>query len=311
MAGGRRGRKGAHDDHEEHFDESWLVSYADMMTLLVALFMVLFSISSVNISKFEDLQRSLASAFSGRVLPGGTGLQESATGKADNSVPTPIVQLSGVGGGDDTAAQRAERAKAEDKALDEIKKAVDAAVAERGLGGKVKAQVSRRGLEVRLLTDGLVFDSGSAVVKPQGAALLRDIAEVLRAARNYPVVVEGHTDDVPISSAQFPTNWELSSARATGVVRTFTGTGMGASRLTAQGRADLDPVGPNASEGGRALNRRVEILLPRQFALAPEAAEREAAAAESAVSGSTPDLSGSVRPAPPQIRPDATEASSR
>ncbi len=301
MASGRR--RAQHDDHEEHIDESWLVSYADMMTLLVALFMVLFSISSVNVSKFEDLQRSLSNAFSGRVLPGGKGLQPAggSDATASNIIKTPAASSikpsdSGSAGTKDAAGT------AEETRFKKVKAAVDGAVRERGLGGRVRTRISRRGLEVRLLTDDLVFGSGSAVVQPAGDGLLRDIGQVLRAERSHPVLVEGHTDDVPIATAQFPTNWELSAARASGIVRILSASGVTASRLTAQGRADLDGIATNGTAAGRALNRRVEILLPRQI-VRPAATTR---------AGGSPHNEGfdtGVRPASPTIRPDATEAS--
>ncbi|WP_372790558.1 flagellar motor protein MotB [Paraconexibacter sp.] len=301
MASGRR--KAQHDDHEEHIDESWLVSYADMMTLLVALFMVLFSISSVNVSKFEDLQRSLSNAFSGRVLPGGKGIQPAggSDATASNIIKTPAASSikpsdSGDAGTKDAAG------KAEEARFKKDKEAVDEAVRERGLGGKIRTRISRRGLEVRLLTDDLLFASGSAVVLPAGGGLLRDIGMVLRAERSHPVVVEGHTDDVPIATVQYPTNWELSAARATGVVRVLAGAGVARTRLTAQGRADLDGIAANATEAGRALNRRVEILLPRQIV-------RSRAASRTGGSAQSEGFDAGVRPASPTIRPDATEAS--
>lgn len=298
MSGSRR-KKGGHDDHEEHFDESWLVAYADMMTLLVALFMVLFSISSVNISKFEDLQRSLSNAFSGRVLPGGKGIQQAGGSDptASNIIKTPAATSikpsdSGEAGTKDTAG------KVEETRFKAVKAAIDEAVREHGLGGKVRTRISRRGLEVRLLTDDLVFDSGSAAVKPAGAALLSDVGEILKVESDHPVLVEGHTDDVPIATAQFPTNWELSASRATGVVRVLAGAGVGTSRLTAQGRADIDGIQSNKTPAGRALNRRVEILLPRQI-VRP---------ARGATGADTFDPG--VRPESPTVRPDATEAPS-
>lgn len=302
MAGSRR-KQGGLDDHEEHFDESWLVTYADMMTLLVALFMVLFSISSVNISKFEDLQRSLANAFSGRVLPGGKGIQEAGGSEptASNMINTPAATSirpsdSGEAGTKDTSG------KDEETRFTTVKRAIDEAVRERGLGGKVRTRINRRGLEVRLLTDDLVFESGSATVKAIGADLLLEVGQILRIESDHPVLVEGHTDNVPIATAQFPTNWELSATRATGITRILASAGVGRARLTAQGRADVDGIQSNATAAGRALNRRVEILLPRQF-VAPPPESRAGAGADST-------FEPGIRPGSPPIRPDATEAPS-
>lgn len=299
-----RRRKAHADEHEEHIDERWLLTYADMITLLMALFIVLFSISSVNKSKYEVLQRTLSDAFSGKVFPGGQGIKEAGGSDANATSVGASPNAASIRPGENgQTGDRARRARQEEENFRRLKAAVEAAVRERGLGGKVRAKVSARGLEVRLLTDDLVFDSGSAIPKPAGAALLHDIGQVLRADRTHPVIVEGHTDDVPIATAQFPTNWELSAARATGVVRALSGSGIRRERLTAQGRADLDEVATNASAGGRALNRRVEILLPRQVAAATATGTRAGA------STGGEDLAGSIRPNIPSIRPDATEAS--
>ena len=298
-----RRRKAHAEEHEEHIDERWLLTYADMITLLMALFIVLFSISSVNKSKYEVLQRTLSDAFSGKVFPGGQSIKEAGGSDANATSVGASPNASSIRPNEEGQdGDQARRARKEEEDFQRLKAAVDAAVRERGLGGKVRAKVSDRGLEVRLLTDDLVFDSGSAVAKPEGAALLTDIGHVLRADRTHPVIVEGHTDDVPIGTAQFPTNWELSAARATGVVRALSGSGIKRDRLTAQGRADLDEVATNASAGGRALNRRVEILLPRQVA-APSGSGRGTGTA-----GGT-DLGASIAPEIPSIRPDAREAS--
>ena len=123
--------------------------------------------------------------------------------------------------------------------------------------------IERRGLVVRVLTDKLLFDSGQATLKPGGLRLLDEIANLLNVDQTHPIVVEGHTDNVPIATAQFPTNWELSTARATTVVRYLITRGVDRYRLGAVGYADLHPIASNATAAGRALNRRVEIVLMR------------------------------------------------
>ncbi|WP_205696160.1 flagellar motor protein MotB [Conexibacter sp. SYSU D00693] len=260
MAAGRRHKGGGHDDHEEHVDEAWLVSYADMMTLLVALFMVLFSISSVNTSKFESLQRSMQEAFSGKIFPGGQGLRQTggddqSTKLGSSSAPpsfAPVQERKG-----DVGRKREERQ------LQQLKKQVDAAARDLGLQNKVKARMSKDGLRVRILTDDLLFGSGSATPNPQAAPLLAKLGTLLSREAQHPVVVEGHTDPVPTGGSGFTSNWELSTARATAVLHAFTKTGVSQRRLTAAGRAYLDPITSNDTAAGRSLNRRVEILLPR------------------------------------------------
>jgi chemotaxis protein MotB len=118
-------------------------------------------------------------------------------------------------------------------------------------------------LVIRVMTDKLLFDSGQATLKPAGVPLLGEVANLLNLDQTHPIVVEGHTDNVPIATSQFPSNWELSTARATTVVRYLAGHGVAESRLGAAGYADLHPIATNATPQGRQRNRRVEILLQR------------------------------------------------
>ncbi len=273
MAGHKGRRRGGGHGGGEHEggDERWLLSYADMMTLLVALFMVLFSISSVNKSKYEGLQRSLKDAFSGRVLPGGTSIASAGGSATDMRVIAPPQSTSPqpqMGGRSDpgTKAEQAARAKAEAADFKKIKAQVDRATAKLGLTGKVSTRISRDGLHIRILTDDLLFDSGSAVPKPSSFPLLARLGTVLAAEGRHSVIVEGHTDTMPIHTAQYPSNWELSGARASAVVRAMLLAHVGPDRLTAAGRADRDALTSNATPAGRQINRRVELLLPRQEA---------------------------------------------
>jgi chemotaxis protein MotB len=271
--GGKKRRGGPPpEEHEEHIDESWLVSYADMMTLLVALFMVLFSISSVNKSKFETLQRSLAEAFSGKILPGGQGIAEK--GGSNNvknpSTNEPYSSIQPFTGGDadaakkggKSAAQRKAAAEAEDKGLRELEKQVERIARSQGLAGRVTAKVTPDGLYIRVLTDDLLFDSGSSKIRPESTSLLTKLGGLLDTEKDHPILVEGHTDSVPVSG-RYPSNWELSTDRASGLVRQFIAAGVDPNRLTSSGKAQLDPVASNETAAGRALNRRVDILLPR------------------------------------------------
>jgi chemotaxis protein MotB len=253
----RSRRRGGEEEAEN--DERWLLTYADMITLLMALFMVLFSISSVNKSKYVVLQKSLKDAFSGRVLPGGKGIAESEapTGRV-LSPPIPATAPVSSKGVKQTR-------EAESREFQELKRRIDHYTAKAGLSGQVTTKVTADGLLIRLLTDKLLFDSGSAVPNPASGPLLREVGGALASdTAKHPVQVKGFTDDVPIRSAQFPTNWELSAARASAVVRTLITDHVSAERLTASGRGQLDPITENDTPDGRALNRRVEILLPRQ-----------------------------------------------
>jgi chemotaxis protein MotB len=276
MAGhsrGRRGRGGAEAESEER----WLLTYADMITLLMALFMVLFSISSVNISKYQTLQQSLKAAFSGSVLAGGRSIIQA--GSQSTSAHTPatadvpsIVPLtpSSPNPQNQFATQVANAQKSasqslkEQAALQQLKLRMDAFARSHGFGKDAQSIIERRGLVVRV-SDNILFSSGEATLHPAGLPLLNEVAQLLNLDRSNPITVEGHTDNVPIQSAQYPTNWELSTARATTVVRYLIARGLTPYRLGAAGYADLHPLASNATTAGRAENRRVEIVIQRIY----------------------------------------------
>jgi chemotaxis protein MotB len=239
-----------------------------MITLLMALFMVLFSISSVNKAKFEGLQRSLKEAFGGKVMPGGQSIKE-----AGGSLSSPKVLASPLAPVFNQAGRGRQSPAQESASFRALKARIDRYAREHGISGQVSTQVARDGLHIRLLTDKLLFDSGSAAPKPASRGLLVKLGAVLGQERRHPVTVEGHTDPLPVHSAAIPTNWELSTARAAAVVRAL-GARVDVRRMTASGRAALDPITSNDTAAGRALNRRVEILLPRQATDAPAKRDR-------------------------------------
>ena len=268
--GGRRRHKGGHEEHEEHMDERWLVSFADMMTLMFALFMVLFSISSVNTSKFEDLQKSMQDAFSGKILPGGEATMASgASDQSEMAAPQPplpaIMPLDAVN--DTRPGQKAQddsdAAKTEQEDFKRLKQRIDQLAKQAGLEGKVNTAIRQRGLVVQLLTDDVFFDSGQAQLKSASLSILGQIGRVIRDERNHPIVVEGYTDSQPITTGQYPSNWELSGARAGAVIRQFGAVGIHARRMSLSGHAQQHPTDTNSTPEGRARNRRVEIVLSR------------------------------------------------
>jgi chemotaxis protein MotB len=295
MAAHGKKRRGAAVEHEN--EERWLLTYADMLTLLFALFMVLFSISSVNISKYQVLQQSLKAAFSGSILSGGHAILQSGSESTAAHVPAtavvpsivPLVPTptsrssSSIGAANTPAAQAAKAANAKPLTTAQLKVALNsmaASVAEQdsfialqkklnayakahGFSDKVQTVIERRGLVVRVLTDKLLFDSGQAILQPVGDPLLEEVATLLNVDQTHPITVEGNTDTQPIATAQFPSNWELSTARATTVVRFLIAHGVSAGRLAAAGYAALHPVSSNATADGRARNRRVDIVLMR------------------------------------------------
>jgi chemotaxis protein MotB len=277
--GGRRRHGGA----EEGSNERWLLTYADMITLLMALFMVLFSISSVNISKYHTLQKSLKAAFSGEILPGGKAIaRQGATAnaaQAPSSVELQAIEPVATQGASSQAngsehsssssssaaasASQAAQAQKEASEFAHIKQELDAYAKAHGFAKSVQTSIEARGLVIRVLTDDLLFASGQASLEGRATALLEEISALLNVDQTHPISVEGNTDDVPIHSSQFPSNWELSTARASTVVRFLIAHGVGANRLTATGNAEQRPVDTNTTAAGRARNRRVEIVLRR------------------------------------------------
>jgi chemotaxis protein MotB len=293
MAG--HGKRRGHAAEVEN-EERWLLTYADMLTLLFALFMVLFSISSVNISKYQVLQQSLKAAFSGSILPGGRAILQSgsestaahtpATAVVPSIVPlmpTPTSRSSSSTGSANafTSAQNAAAAKpmtsaqlqaalnsmgasiSEQDELVGLQRQLNAYAKSHGFGNQVQAIINRQGLVIQVLTDKLLFLSGQATLQPAGLPLLNEVAQLLNVDKTHPITVEGYTDNVPIHSAEFPSNWELSTTRATTVVQYLISRGVDDNRLGAAGYADLHPIASNATATGRALNRRVDIVIQR------------------------------------------------
>jgi chemotaxis protein MotB len=275
MAGHRAGgRKKPHHEEEHENEERWLVSFADMMTLLFCLFMVLFAISSVNTSKFESLQKALQDAFSGRILSGGKAVMQTGNDappdRAQATPPMPAISPLATLSDESPPANSTEAAAAaqkEDEDFRQLKRRIDDLARKSGLQGRVLTTVRRRGLVVQLLTDNVFFDSGQARLKPGAQRILEQIGVVLRGERKHPIVVEGHTDSQPIGGGIYPSNWELSGARSAAVVRMFIHTGVLARRVSLSGYADEVPIASNATAQGRSRNRRVEVVLTRQHSL--------------------------------------------
>jgi chemotaxis protein MotB len=273
----RRRRPAAEQIHGNH--ERWLLTYADMITLLMVLFIVLFAISVVDKKKFAELADGLAHQFGGsaKVLPTGTGVLDGGRttnpdrGQLANSPTLPIAAIhqsqpdhSGDGESTVTSPQskaRQQLLEQEKEALAEAKRQIEAALQAKGLQSSVSFAVTSRGLVVSIVTDQVLFDTGQAELKPVGKQVLDAIAPALRQLPND-ISIEGHTDDVPISGPPFASNWELSAVRATTVLRYLVDAdGLQPARMSATGYADTKPVVPNDSAAHRAQNRRVEVVV--------------------------------------------------
>ena len=265
MATRGKKRRGAPADQEN--EERWLLTYADMITLLMALFMVMFSIANVNTAKLEALSVSLSEAFSGKILPGGKSINQNGAGdETEKPPPTPPIPAITPLVTDAAAKEDGSAAAREDDDFKRIKREIDTYAQNNGLKDKVETTITERGLEIRLLTDEVLFDSGSATLKPQSGPLLSKVSELLHISPDHDISVEGHTDNVPIHGSPYPTNWELSTARASGVVRFLITHGAQKMRMSASGYASLHPISKNTTDAGRTRNRRVEIVLLRSKA---------------------------------------------
>lgn len=245
----RRRRRRTSDEPENH--DRWLVSYADFITLLFAFFVVMYAISSVNEGKYRAMSDSIVSAF--RNEPGtaaGAMLMVNPKGPAPATMPT---QRNPAKVKTDTDRLiKKER-------LRNLAKELNQVLAPLMAEGKVSVAEGTLGITIDISASAL-FAPGEARLSPGAIRALGAVGRVLATA-DFPVRVEGHTDNVPISTPQFPTNWELSAARAASVVRLFIDTDVDPRRLTATGYADQRPLADNATPEGRQKNRRVSITI--------------------------------------------------
>lgn len=239
----RRKHEEEHDNHER-----WLVSYADFITLLFAFFVVMYALSTVNEGKYRILSDSMSSAFRNVQVNSSSPLPVTLT------PPIPVIQKPRAAERAQEAVKQKRRDKMRNVAQDILE--VMAPLIEQG---KVRVIETSRGVTIEI-NDSILFSPGQALLQPALAKAMGAIADVL-APTDFPITIEGHTDNVPINTLQFPSNWELSAVRATTVLRLFVDSGVAPDRLTAIGFADTRPVEPNLLADGRARNRRVTILI--------------------------------------------------
>lgn len=219
----------------------WMVTYSDMVTQLLAFFIILFSISVIDVQRFQ----ALMSAFRASVGILDTG----PTFDQGRVVGNPPVAISPLPVGSPV-----------DQQLDQALQRLASRLQEEGLASQVQLVPEERGVVVRL-ADRVLFDLGKADLRPDARRVLDALAGVLAELPN-PVRVEGHTDDLPINNERFPSNWELSTARATTVVRYFIEHhGMDPRRFSAAGYGEYHPLVPNTSAANRQKNRRVDVVI--------------------------------------------------
>jgi chemotaxis protein MotB len=271
-----------HHKHEEHVNhEAWAIPYADLLTLLLAFFVVMYAISSVNEGKYRVLSDSLFAAFRGsprtlqpvqvgeKAVGSGADIQMTIVQQAmlegqprSMLEPTPIKTAEARNGWAQTNTtydSETTQSMAAVEQLEAVAKEVEQAMS--SLVDQKLIAVRRHGLwvEVEIRTD-ILFPSGVATLSPEAVDILRQLAQTLAPFPN-PIRVEGHTDNRPINTRVFPSNWELSPARAASVVHLFTETGMAPSRLAVIGLGEYRPAQSNDTAEGRNANRRVVLVI--------------------------------------------------
>lgn len=238
----RRKKRMDHDSADR-----WVISYADFITLLFAVFVVLYSISSVNEAKYKIFSDSLSIAFTNQPVTA-----------SDAIIPNKQEQLLKALVDKRTARLGEQQRKIQDR-MKAIAQGLSAVMSKMITQGSVSVNQTNRGVVIDISASSL-FKPGEASLQPEAAEVLQEVSTIL-GKEDQPIEVEGHTDDVPIKTPLFPSNWELSSARASSVVRMLIDHGVPQQRLSAVGMASNQPVVANDSPENRAKNRRVRITI--------------------------------------------------
>jgi chemotaxis protein MotB len=297
--GGAKKRKQKHEEHEEHVNhERWLVSYADMLTLLFVLFVVLFSMSDVNNKKFAQLAAGLSAGF-GAPSVAFQGHEAPLDGSANNAQVVQIDPGSNPGDGSSgteglnqkqkeaveraikaedrkKASANAEKAAKEVEDLKAIERKIADALAAQKLLDTVKFTIDQRGLVVTVVTNEVVFAGNRAELQDGGRKILNAISPTLAKLPNS-IEVDGHTNQLKARTTFYPSGWELSAARASTTVRYFTEHDIPKKRLSAVGFSDTKPLIDPKDPRSVTMNRRVDVvvltmLTADQAALLPSAA---------------------------------------
>ncbi|OPA73500.1 flagellar motor protein MotB [Paenibacillus selenitireducens] len=254
----KKNRKVHHDDH---IDESWLIPYADIMTLLLALFIVLYSMSAVDAKKFEEMSQAFSMAFNGS-----TGILDQTAvintgpdnGKKDKD-------KANMGNLDKKDKENMAAMKKEEENMEKIKKQLDQYIKDNKLTNQLNTKLNQSQLLITI-SDTALFSSGSATVKPESRSLAVALSDMLVQFPGYEVIITGHTDNQPISNSEFESNWELSSTRASKFMKILLqNQSLDPKLFSVIGQGEYRPIASNNTNIGRAQNRRVEISIMRKF----------------------------------------------
>lgn len=258
---------------EKENNERWLLTYADLITLLMIFFVVLYSMSKVDAQKFQAVAESLSKALGGgtpskmeiSTSPQGPTLFATGTPSSKATIPGKGTDPNNITNGNpatnnanNTGQGNTEQ---ENQSIEAIKAKLDKFAQDNGIQTTLMSSIEERGLVVSI-QETLLFESGSAGITSSARDILEKISTVLAASPNQ-IKVEGHTDNLPIHTPQFPSNWELSVIRATNVVQILQNDGIEPDRLSAAGYGEYRPIASNNTEAGRAQNRRIDLVILR------------------------------------------------
>ncbi len=219
----------------------WLLTYADMITLLMVFFIVLYAISQVNKARYEVLMKALKQVLSGQKVVTQVGGTIPIPPPVLGKLPTP--------------------SQVETQTLEKLAQQIRDAAAQQGISADVSVTVAAVGVRVSF-HNGVLFALGHATIRPDSLPILSRLAVILQGLPND-IIVEGYTDDTPIDTAKYHSNWDLSAIRATRVIEYFVSQGLDPMRFSAQAYSQYRPVAPNSTPQGRQLNRRVDLVILR------------------------------------------------
>ena len=253
-----RKRRHLESHEEEHIDESWLIPYADLLTLLLALFIVLFSMRSEDSAKANAVLESLYNAFNTvSVFETNSGGQSPTTNSTKNSDSLKQLEQKEQPQQQETP----QTTNAEEQQLQQLMRNLQVYIDKNKLNAEITLTDKSEGIQITL-KDRIIFDSGSDHLKDNFLPILDDIVGMIKTV-DRSITIEGHTDNKPIHSAKFPSNWELSGARALSVLHYFEKQNIAPTRLQFVGFGDSKPIVANDTPEHREANRRVNIIIQR------------------------------------------------
>jgi chemotaxis protein MotB len=244
---------------EEDSSNGWLVTYADLMTLLLTFFILLFSISSMNLQKFKQALAAIQVSLGEKIPPV----------QLLDIIDEPLESVALTAEKEDSGTR--DQKKKQEITLEnliglksrDIYRDVQHFIHKQDVGNHIMVSIDGSKVVIRV-TGKALFESGIAILNSEATPILNDITGIIDRYPEYRLRIEGHSDDIPISTPQFPSNWELSAIRATTVLRYLIAKGVDPHRLTATGYGSSLPLVPNTSEANRARNRRVEFVLEKE-----------------------------------------------